>query len=212
MANLKPSEAAKLLNVSVKTLQRWDRDDILKAGRTATNRRIYTMSQIQEFKKTNLDTKEEDFILFYYGGGIPTLDDHLSGKAPIAGVIYSKNSSTFAFPKDVYNNTVPDWHKKEYEGFAYKSYRDFAYSILEDRYIKLDYGIEDETIDLDLQECADPIADICPPALEDLKKSKDFAVDIIKEARDIALDNFNSYITASIERERKRSINYHSYS
>ena len=50
MLNLKPSEAAKILNVSVKTLQRWDRDNILNANRTPTNRRYYTEEQIAEFQ------------------------------------------------------------------------------------------------------------------------------------------------------------------
>ena len=50
MSNLKPSEAANILNVSVKTLQRWDRDNILNANRTPTNRRYYTEEQIAEFQ------------------------------------------------------------------------------------------------------------------------------------------------------------------
>lgn len=36
------SELAELIGVSVKTLQRWDRENRLKPGRTPTNRRIYT--------------------------------------------------------------------------------------------------------------------------------------------------------------------------
>ena len=35
----KPKEFAELLHVSVKTLQRWDREKILVANRTPTNRR-----------------------------------------------------------------------------------------------------------------------------------------------------------------------------
>ena len=50
MSNLKPSEAAKILNVSVKTLQRWDRDNILNANRTPTDRRYYTEEQLVEFQ------------------------------------------------------------------------------------------------------------------------------------------------------------------
>ena len=42
ITNYKPSEFAKLVGVSVKTLQRWDREGILKANRTLTNRRYYT--------------------------------------------------------------------------------------------------------------------------------------------------------------------------
>ena len=42
ITNYKPKDFAELLNVSVKTLQRWDRDNILIAKRTPTDRRYYT--------------------------------------------------------------------------------------------------------------------------------------------------------------------------
>jgi putative resolvase len=38
----KPKEFAELLNVSVKTLQRWDNENIITAYRTPTDRRYYT--------------------------------------------------------------------------------------------------------------------------------------------------------------------------
>jgi len=41
ITNYKPKDFAELLNVSVKTLQRWDRDKILIAKRTPTDRRYY---------------------------------------------------------------------------------------------------------------------------------------------------------------------------
>ena len=40
----KPNEFGNLINRSVNTLQRWDRDGILKAHRTPTNRRYYTIN------------------------------------------------------------------------------------------------------------------------------------------------------------------------
>ncbi len=40
--NYKPNEFAELINVSVRTLQRWDVEGKLKAFRTPTNRRYYT--------------------------------------------------------------------------------------------------------------------------------------------------------------------------
>jgi predicted site-specific integrase-resolvase len=44
------SKAAKLLGVTVKTLQRWDRKKLLiPIARTKTNRRLYTLSQIHSF-------------------------------------------------------------------------------------------------------------------------------------------------------------------
>jgi DNA-binding transcriptional MerR regulator len=48
--NYKPKDFAELLNVSVKALQRWDRDKILIAKRTPTDRRYYTYDQYLEYK------------------------------------------------------------------------------------------------------------------------------------------------------------------
>ena len=50
ITNYKPEEFAELLNVSVKTLQRWDREKILVANRIPTNRRYYTYNQYLQFK------------------------------------------------------------------------------------------------------------------------------------------------------------------
>lgn len=51
ITNYKPKEFAELLNVSVKTLQRWDRDKVLIAKRTPKNRRFYAEEQLQEYLK-----------------------------------------------------------------------------------------------------------------------------------------------------------------
>lgn len=53
ITNYKPKEFAKLLNVSVKTLQRWDRDKVLIAKRTLTDRRFYTVEQLQDYLKNS---------------------------------------------------------------------------------------------------------------------------------------------------------------
>lgn len=49
MSNYKPQEFAKLIGVSVKTLQRWDREGKLKAYRYPSNRRYYTHEQYLKF-------------------------------------------------------------------------------------------------------------------------------------------------------------------
>ncbi|MDD7282101.1 MAG: MerR family DNA-binding transcriptional regulator, partial [Erysipelotrichaceae bacterium] len=49
MTNYKPKDFAELLGVSVKTLQRCDRECTLKANRTPTNRRYYTYDQYRQF-------------------------------------------------------------------------------------------------------------------------------------------------------------------
>jgi putative resolvase len=43
-------KAAKILGVTVKTLQRWEREKrLIPIARTTTNRRLYTLSQIRSF-------------------------------------------------------------------------------------------------------------------------------------------------------------------
>ncbi len=44
------SKAAKLLGITVKTLQRWEREKrLIPIARSNTNRRLYTISQIRTF-------------------------------------------------------------------------------------------------------------------------------------------------------------------
>ena len=50
ITNYKPKDFAELLGVSVKTLQRWDREGILKANRTPTDRHYYIYDQYLQFK------------------------------------------------------------------------------------------------------------------------------------------------------------------
>lgn len=54
------SEAAEIMGVSVKTLQRWDREGKLVANRTPSNRRYYTDKQLKEIciDKNILEEKE----------------------------------------------------------------------------------------------------------------------------------------------------------
>ena len=53
------NEMAKRLNVSVKTLQRWDREGILVAKRTPTDRRYYTEDQYLEYIGSSTKSKRK---------------------------------------------------------------------------------------------------------------------------------------------------------
>ena len=48
MTTYRPNEFAKLIAKTTSTLQRWDREGILKAHRSPTNRRFYTHDQLAE--------------------------------------------------------------------------------------------------------------------------------------------------------------------
>jgi len=56
------NEFAKLIAKTTNTLQRWDREGILKAHRTPTNRRFYTHDQLSQI----LGVKENKRIAISY--------------------------------------------------------------------------------------------------------------------------------------------------
>ena len=64
ITNYKPKEFAELLGVSVKTLQRWDREGILKANRTPTDRRYYTYDQYLQFKGIQTENDRRDIVIY----------------------------------------------------------------------------------------------------------------------------------------------------
>ena len=64
ITNYKPKDFAELLGVSVKTLQRWDRDGILKANRTPTDRRYYTYDQYLQFKGIKTENDVRDVVIY----------------------------------------------------------------------------------------------------------------------------------------------------
>lgn len=64
ITNYKPKEFAELLNVTVKTLQRWDREKTLVANRTPTNRRYYTYDQYLQFKGIGRDADSRKIIIY----------------------------------------------------------------------------------------------------------------------------------------------------
>ena len=64
ITNYKPKDFAELLGVSVKTLQRWDRDGILKANRSPTDRRSCTYDQYLQFKGIQTENDIRDIVIY----------------------------------------------------------------------------------------------------------------------------------------------------
>ena len=64
ITNYKPKDFAELLGVSVKTLQRWDREGTLKANRTPTDRRYYTYDQYLQFKGINTEDDQRQVVIY----------------------------------------------------------------------------------------------------------------------------------------------------
>ena len=64
ITNYKTKDFAELLGVSVKTLQRWDREGTLKANRTPTDRRYYTYNQYLQFKGIDTENDTRQIVIY----------------------------------------------------------------------------------------------------------------------------------------------------
>ena len=64
ITNYKPKDFAELTGVSVKTLQRWDREGILEANRTPTDRRYYTYNQYLQFKGIDTENDTRQIVIY----------------------------------------------------------------------------------------------------------------------------------------------------
>ncbi len=64
ITNYKSKDFAELLNAPVKTLQRWDRECILIANRTPTDKKYYTYDQYLEFKGINNSNNDKNSYLY----------------------------------------------------------------------------------------------------------------------------------------------------
>ena len=74
MSNYKPHEFAKMIGISVKTLQRWDNEKKLKAYRTPTNRRYYTHKQYVDYM-SNGNSKNGKTIIYTRVSSLNEKDD-----------------------------------------------------------------------------------------------------------------------------------------
>ena len=65
MNTYKPHEFAEMIGVSVKTLQRWDKEDKLKAFRNPSDRRYYTHNQYVEYMGKIVQDKDNRKTIIY---------------------------------------------------------------------------------------------------------------------------------------------------
>ena len=65
MTMLKPKEMAERLGVTVRTLQKWDKNGTFKAYRTPTNRRYYTEDQYLQYIGKNSHSSKKRKIVAY---------------------------------------------------------------------------------------------------------------------------------------------------
>lgn len=130
---IKINEMAKRLGVSIKTLQRWDRDGILVAKRTPTDRRYYTEDQYLEYIGSTTESKRK-IIAYVRVSGINQKDDlqnqitfirnHVNAKGEILDFVIEDIGSGLNYNRKNWNdlllNQIPKGEIKK----IYITYKD----------------------------------------------------------------------------------------
>lgn len=130
---IKINEMAKRLGVSIKTLQRWDRDEILVAKRTPTDRRYYTEDQYLEYIGSTTESKRKT-IAYVRVSGVNQKDDlqnqitfirnHVNAKGEILDFVIEDIGSGLNYNRKNWNdlllNQIPKGEIKK----IYITYKD----------------------------------------------------------------------------------------
>jgi len=114
----KPKEFAKLVNVTVTTLQRWDREGVLKAYRNPKNRRFYTEQQLKKFKGENSDKSSGKNVIYVRVSNRGQKDDlekqisflkqYVNASGQIADEIISDIGSGLNYKRKNWNQLLDD--------------------------------------------------------------------------------------------------------
>ena len=147
ITNYKPKEFAELLNVTVKTLQRWDREKILIANRTPTNRRYYTYDQYLQFKGIGKDADTRKVVIYTrvstknqaddLENQVDFLQQYVNAKGLIADDIIREYGSGLNYNRKKWNNLLSEvmenkvkmifvTHKDRFVRFGYDWFEKFC--------------------------------------------------------------------------------------
>ena len=150
MVTYKVGEFAKKIGVSVSTLQRWDRTDVLKSRRTTTNQRYYTDEDLNivlnleeetkpkrknvgycrvstQGQKQNLENQKEFVSLYSLSHGV-ILDEIYTD---IGSVLNYKRKNWNKLLKQIENNEIDKiyvTYKDRFVRFGYEWFEDFCAS------------------------------------------------------------------------------------
>lgn len=112
----KPKDFAKLIGVTVKTLQRWDNDGILVAKRNPKNRRYYTQEQLMEYLNIS---KITDKIVIYsrvstanqkqdLENQIEFLKQFANARGMVVSEVYTDIGSGLNYNRKMWNKLIKD--------------------------------------------------------------------------------------------------------
>lgn len=148
MSNYKPQEFAEMIGVSVKTLQRWDREGKLISQRTPTNRRYYTHKQYVDYMGIIQQNKGKTIIYTRVSNAsqkddlenqIEFLKQYANAKGIIVDEIFKDIGSGLNYNRKKWNKLLEDCmlgvvktiiiaHKDRFIRFGYSWFEQFLKS------------------------------------------------------------------------------------
>ena len=130
---IKINEMAKRLGVSIKTLQRWDREGILVAKRTPTDRRYYTEDQYLEYIGLASKSKRKT-IAYARVSSVNQKDDlqnqisfirnHVNAKGEVLDAVVEDVGSGLNYNRKNWNDLLLNQIPKGEIGKIYITYKD----------------------------------------------------------------------------------------
>lgn len=95
-------KAAKLLGISVKTIQRWEREGrLIPIARTDTNRRLYTVSQIEEFLGLHTEKQPIRIIAYYRVSSVTQKPDLVNQRKVLEEFVIARGLSNVEFIEEI---------------------------------------------------------------------------------------------------------------
>jgi predicted site-specific integrase-resolvase len=134
MKTYKIGEFAKELNLSVKTLQNWDKSGFLKAYRNPSNQRFYTEEQLISILKQPEEEKTNKKVIGYcrvstskqkesLDNQIQYLRDYTNAKGIILGEVYTDIGSGINYNRKNFNKILEEVENQEISQI-YVTYKD----------------------------------------------------------------------------------------
>lgn len=148
-----------LTNIKVKTLQKWDRDGILVAYRTPTDRRYYTHSQYLDFIGKSLNDDNKSIVIYARVSSnkqkhelqhqIEFLYNYSASKGYKVSNLYSDIASGLNYKRKNWNRLIDDCTEGKIDKIII-SYKDrfvrFGYDWFE-YFLQSRYGVEIEVVE-----------------------------------------------------------------
>ena len=137
----KPNEFGKMIGRTVNTLQRWDREGILKARRTPTNRRYYTEEDyynIMGIQQENAENQVNDVIIYARVSNQNQKDDLKNQVEFLKTYANAKGYIVSSIITDIGSGL--DYNRKGFNSILYSEKKQKILISYKDRFVRFGYS------------------------------------------------------------------------